>query len=73
MKTQELLKKIEEILKKGNIEEFKTEAKLIILGTTQLPMEKIILDEIIDDNISEKTIKVAEDRIKTKKLIHFYT
>ncbi len=63
------MKKIEEILKKGNIEEFKTEAKLIILSTTQLPMGKIILDEIIDDNISEKTIKVAEDRIKTKKPI----
>lgn len=69
MKTQKLLKKIEEILKNGNIEEYKAEAKLIILSTTKLPMEKIVLDEVIEDNIFQKATKIAEDRVKTKKPI----
>lgn len=69
MKTQKLLKKIEEILKNGNIEEYKAEAKLIILSTTKLPMEKIVLDEVIEDDIFQKATKIAEDRVKTKKPI----
>ncbi|MBR2385899.1 peptide chain release factor N(5)-glutamine methyltransferase [bacterium] len=63
------MKKIEEILKNGNIEEYKAEAKLIILSTTKLPMEKIVLDEVIEDNIFQKATKIAEDRVKTKKPI----
>lgn len=63
------MKKIEEILKNGNIEEYKAEAKLIILSTTKLPMEKIVLDEVIEDDIFQKATKIAEDRVKTKKPI----
>ena len=61
MKTQKLLKKIEEILKNGNIEEYKAEAKLIILSTTKLPMEKIVLDEVIEDDIFQKATKFNEN------------
>lgn len=69
MKTLELTKKIEEILKNGNIEEYKAEAKLIILSISGLLMEKIILDEEIEENTSKKIIEIAQKRVEEKKPI----
>lgn len=69
MKTLELTKKIEEILKNGNIEEFKAEAKLIILNTAELSMDKIVLDVEVKEDIAKKTLEIAKKRIETKKPI----
>ena len=69
MKTLELTKKIEEILKNGNIEEYRAEAKLIVLSLTKLPIEKIVLDIEIEDNTKEKALEAAQKRVEAKKPI----
>ena len=61
MKTLELTKKIEEILKNGNIEEAKAEAKLILLSLTELSMDKIVLDIEVEENMLNEDKKCTCD------------
>lgn len=59
-----IFKQTEQILKDAGIEEFKAEAKLIILEVSGLSMEKILLsDDILN---KEKIIEIANARASSK-------
>ncbi|MBR1616844.1 peptide chain release factor N(5)-glutamine methyltransferase [bacterium] len=59
-----IIKKVEEILKKANIEEYHTEAKFIVEMVSNLTLEDIMLDKQ-PDNIDE-IINCANKRAKEK-------
>lgn len=62
-----MIKTIENILKEGGIEEYKAEAKLIVLELSNLSMEEIILGKEIENQ--EKIIEIAKKRVETKEPI----
>ena len=59
-----MIKTVENILKQGGIEEYKAEAKLIVLELSNLSIEKILLGEKIENQ--EKIIEIANKRVETK-------
>ena len=59
-----MIKTIENILKQGGIEEYKAEAKLIVLELSNLSIEEILLGKEIEN--SEKIIELAKKRVETK-------
>lgn len=59
-----MLKTIENILKQGNIEEYKAEAKLILLEKSGLSLEELILDKPIENK--DEIIELAKKRAQTK-------
>ena len=59
-----IFKETEKILKDANIEEYKAEGKMIVLGVSNLTMEEILLlDEIPN---KEKILEIARKRATTK-------
>lgn len=59
-----MLKTIENILKQAHIEEYKAEAKLILLEKSGLSLEEIMLDKPIENK--DEIIEIAQKRAKTK-------
>ena len=59
-----MIKTVENILKQGGIEEYKAEAKLIVLELSDLKLEEILLGKNIEN--SEKIIELAKKRVETK-------
>ncbi len=59
-----MIKTVENILKQGGIEEYKAEAKLIVLELSNLSMEEILLGKEIEN--SEKIIELAKKRVGSK-------
>lgn len=59
-----MIKTVENILKQGGIEEYKAEAKLIVLELSGLKLEEILLGKNIEN--SEKIIELAKKRVETK-------
>lgn len=62
-----MIKKIENILKEANIEEYKAEAKLILLELSGLKLEDILLGKEIKNK--EEIIEFTQKRAQTKKPI----
>ena len=63
----DLLKKIENILKDGKIEEYQAEAKLILTEISKLTYEEILLGKNIENE--KEILEIAKTRVKTKKPI----
>ena len=59
-----MIKKIENILKQGGIEEYKAEAKLIVLELSGMKLEEIMLKKEIPNQ--DKMIELANKRVETK-------
>ncbi len=59
-----MLKTIENILKEGKIEEYKTEAKLIIESISGLTLDKILIANEIPNK--EKMLEIAQKRAQTQ-------
>lgn len=59
-----IFKTVENILKNADIDEYKAEAKMIVLSISGMSMEEIITAECI--NNTEKIIETANERAKTK-------
>lgn len=57
-------KKIKEILKNGNIEEFEQEAKYLITSINSIPIEEILLKDELENE--DELIKFANKRVETK-------
>lgn len=62
-----MIKTVENILKQAGIEEYKAEAKLIVLEVSEMKLEDILLNKEIKN--SEKIIEIANKRAQTKKPI----
>ena len=62
-----IIKTVENILKEAGIEEYKAEAKLIVIEITGLKLDELILKEKIENE--EKILEIAHLRAKTKKPI----
>lgn len=65
----EIFKKVEEILQEAKIEEYKKEAKLIILETSKQTIEEIIITSKV--NNEEEILKKASLRAETKKPVQY--
>ena len=63
----DIIKKVEEILKNGNIEEYKIEAKMIVQEISGLSLEEILLSNEVKNK--EKILEIAQERAKTKRPI----
>lgn len=59
-----MIKTIEKILKEGGIEEYRAEAKMLVLELSNLSLEDILLGKKIENE--EEIIKLAKKRIETK-------
>ena len=59
-----MIKTIENILKNAGIEEYKAEAKLLVLETSNVTLEDILLGKKIENE--EKIIELAKKRAQTK-------
>ena len=59
-----IFKTVKSILKNARIDEYKAEAKMIVLGISGMSMEEIITAKYI--NNAEKIIEAANERAKTK-------
>jgi len=68
-----IIKKIELILENGGIEEYKQEAKMLVVELSGLKYEKILLDEPIknEKEIIELAHKRAQDRIPIQHLLGY--
>ena len=65
----EIFKKVEKILQEAKIEEYKKEAKLIILETSKQTIEEIIITSKV--NNEEEILKKASLRAETKKPVQY--
>lgn len=65
----EIFKKVEKILQEAKIEEYKKEAKLIILKTSKQTIEEIIITSKV--NNEEEILKKASLRAETKKPVQY--
>ena len=59
-----MIKKIENILKQGGIEEYKAEARLIVLELSGMKLEELMLEKEIPNQ--DKMIELANKRVETK-------
>lgn len=59
-----MIKTVENILKLGGIEEYKAEAKMLILELSNLTNEEIYLGKTIENQ--EKILEIAKKRVETK-------
>ena len=57
-------KKIKEVLKNGNIEEFEQEAKYLITSINSIPIEEILLKDELENE--DELIKLANKRVESK-------
>ena len=57
-------KKIKEVLKNGNIEEFEQEAKYLITSINSIPIEEILLKDELENE--DELIKLANKRIESR-------
>lgn len=57
-------KKIKEILKNGNIEEFEQEAKYLITSINSIPIEEILLKDELENE--DELIKLANKRVESR-------
>ena len=64
-----MIKLIENILKKGGIEEYQAEAKLIVLEKSGLSLEEILLGKKISSK--DEIIALANKRVETKRPIQY--
>ena len=65
----EIFKKVEKILQEAKIEEYKKEAKLIVLETSKQTIEEIIITSKV--NNEEEILKKASLRAETKKPVQY--
>ncbi|MBQ8634664.1 peptide chain release factor N(5)-glutamine methyltransferase [bacterium] len=59
-----MIKKVEEILKQNGIEEYKAEAKMLVLELSNLTLEEILSGKSIEN--PEKILNAAQERATTK-------
>ena len=57
-------KKIKEVLKNGNIEEFEQEAKYLITSINSIPIEEILLKDELENE--DELIKLANKRVESR-------
>ena len=64
-----LIRKVEEILRSGAIEEYKQEAKLLVLFVSEMSLEEILVKEKIKNE--DKILKIAQIRAEKKLPIQY--